>query len=238
MTTHSGVAMARPPLKTILHDICTLTGRPHAARSDADLLARFVADRDETAFEALVWRHGASVYRLGRRLLGREADVEDTFQATFLILARDAARIGRRDSLAGWLYRVAYRVALRVRRRRGSFEPLPEDLVGPNGEPVDRVVERERHGLLLDEIARLPECYRIAVVLCCLEGKTNVQAAGELGCPCGTIDSRLAWARRRLGERLTRRGVAPALAAATIAGMAWESRAVPLALTRSTAPLA
>src|SRR3989442_14783632 len=117
--------MARRPLGSIFRNLSTLAERPHAARREADLLARFVADRDETAFEALVWRHGGLVYRLGRRLLGHESDVEDAFQATFLILARDAARIGRRASLAGWLYRVAYRVALRVRRRRRSFEPLP-----------------------------------------------------------------------------------------------------------------
>ncbi|MFL5339000.1 MAG: sigma-70 family RNA polymerase sigma factor, partial [Gemmataceae bacterium] len=218
--------MAGPPLDTILRNLRTLTNRQHAGRSDAELLARFVADRDEAAFEALVWRHGGLVYRLGRRLLGREADVEDAFQATFLILARDAARIGQRASLAGWLYRVAYRVAVRVRQRRRSFDALPAELPGPLPDPAEQFAERERCGLLLDEIARLPERYRLAVVLCCLQGKSNAQAASELGCPCGTIDSRLAWARRRLRDRLLRRGVAPALAGTLTLGLAWEAQAV------------
>src|SRR5437588_524309 len=102
---------------------------PPAADADAALLERFALLRDEAAFEAIVRRHGGMVLNVCRGRLGCPHDAEDAFQATFLVLARDAARIGRRESLPGWLYRVALRTALKLRghqaRRRAS--PLPDE---------------------------------------------------------------------------------------------------------------
>lgn len=180
--------------------------------SDSELLARFLSHHDESAFELLVWRHGGMVFRVCRGLLTREQDAEDAFQAAFLILARDAGRIGRRESLAGWLYRVAHRLSCRMRKKHKPLESLDAEPTGRGREPSEAAIESERCRTLLDEIAELPDRYREAVVVCGLEGKSHSQAARELGCPTGTIDSRMAWARSRLRNRLIRRGMSPAIA--------------------------
>jgi RNA polymerase sigma factor (sigma-70 family) len=179
-----------------------------AGLTDAELLQRFVAQRDEAAFEVLLWRHGPMVLQVCRRVLGQEQDIEDAFQATFLALVRKGAAIGRREAVAGWLYRVAYRVALRDRlhrsQRMAGQRPLPPDVTDGSWPqlPADDL------NLVLDaEVNRLPERFRVPFVLCCLQGKTYQEAALELGCPKGTIASRLTWARKRLRSRLTRRGV-------------------------------
>src|SRR5205814_6651075 len=119
--------------------------------SDAALLERFAVSRDEAAFEVLVWRHGPMVLGVCRRALGKHHDAEDAMQATFLALARQAGSIGKRASLAGWLYRVAYRTALRARRQAGKqpTDPTPvEDLPAP---PPDDLVAAHELRLLLDE---------------------------------------------------------------------------------------
>src|SRR5438067_13297002 len=90
-------------------------------QSDAELLGRFIAARDQAAFELLIWRHGGLVLNLCRRMLRHEQDAEDAFQATFLTLARKGHAIGRRETVGSWLYRVAFRVALRVRQRRARW---------------------------------------------------------------------------------------------------------------------
>ncbi len=176
--------------------------------SDGQLLERFCAQRDEAAFDVLVWRHGPMVLGVCRRMLRQEQDAEDAFQATFLILVRYAGSIGRRQALGCWLHRVAWRVALRARRlgdrptRRTV--PVPE-VATVEGEPD--VVWAELREVLDAEINRLPEKYRVPFVLCYLDGKTNDEAARELGWPKGTVQSRLAWARERLRGRLVRRGL-------------------------------
>jgi RNA polymerase sigma factor (sigma-70 family) len=178
-----------------------------AGLSDQQLLDRFIAERDEACFEVLLWRHGPTVLSVCRRILRHEQDAEDAFQATFLILVRKARSIGKRQALASWLYRVAYRVALRARlrvERRTEREKGMPDI--PASEAAN-VVWRDLRPVLDEEIDRLPEKYRAPFVLCYLAGKTNEQAAVELGCPKGTVLSRLAWARQRLRVRLTRRGV-------------------------------
>ena len=178
-----------------------------AAVPDADLLARFAADRDETAFAELVRRHGPLVYRECLRGAGPDA-ADDAFQATFLILARRAGRLAHPARLAGWLFGVATRVARRARgqlaRRRKRERPVADlpDTAAPAAEPADwRAVVHE-------ELARLPTDYRAAVVLCDLEGHTRRDAAHLLGIPDGTLSNRLARARALLGRRLVRRGVA------------------------------
>jgi RNA polymerase sigma factor (sigma-70 family) len=173
--------------------------------SDAALLDRFVRQRDEAAFEALFWRHGPMVLAVCRRMLP-PADAEDAFQATFLILVRKAASIGRREAVGAWLYRVAYRVALRARAAARPVAELPPE--GPAAASDEEAAAwRDLRPLLDEAIDSLPEKYRAPVVLCYLEGKTNQEAARELGCPKGTVAIRLKRARERLRRRLGRRGL-------------------------------
>jgi RNA polymerase sigma factor (sigma-70 family) len=209
--------------------------------SDAVLLERF-GRGDEAAFELLVWRHGPMVLSACRRVLRHEQDAEDAFQATFLVLARKASEAGRRGSLGGWLYTVAYRVALRARERqvaRGRREGPLEGEPPPTGaaSPAEELARREVGPLLEAEVARLPEKYRAAFVLCYFEGKTNEEAAALLGCPKGTILSRLARARERLRRRLTARDVFLAASpfAALLSGMARPLAEVSPVLATGTA---
>src|SRR5262249_45591678 len=122
------------PLRTFIGQMRRVTGREQfGVMSDAELLRRYAGERDEAAFEVLVWRHGAMVLGVCRRLLGHEQDAEDAFQASFLALARAAATVSRRESVGGWLYRVASRIARRaqvraVRRARVAREPREEPL--------------------------------------------------------------------------------------------------------------
>ena len=179
---------------------------------DAELLTRFAATRDQAAFEVLVWRHAAMVLGVCRRAVRDEHLAEDAFQAVFLVLARKAGRV-RGSNLAGWLFRVARRVSLRTARRLPSTQPMAVD---PAAEALpDRLEQAELRTLLDDEIARLPERFRMPVLLCYLGGQSTDDAAKRLGVPRGTILSRLSTARTRLAARLTRRGVTvPAVAVA------------------------
>ncbi len=178
------------------------------AESDAHLLGRFVDSRDGLAFEVLVRRHASLVWNVCRRVLHDDANAEDAFQAAFLTLVRKAHTIGRRASLASWLYRVAYRVAVGARRqaaRRSAREVPVMDHHWTR--PGDDAAWRELRSALDEEVCRLPEKYRAPVVLCYLQGVSNAEAARRLGCPSGTVVTRLAWARRRLRKRLTQRGL-------------------------------
>jgi RNA polymerase sigma factor (sigma-70 family) len=188
------------------------------APADRVLLERFTARREESAFAALVERHGPMVLGVCRRVLQHEQDAEDAFQAVFCVLARKAGAIRRGTAVGGWLYAVACRVArkaraLQMRRRMHASEfrdvPAPQD--PPECEWSDL------WPILDEEVNRLPERFRQPFVLCQLEGKTTQEAAEELCCPPGTVSSRLTRARERLRARLTRRGIvlsAGALAAA------------------------
>jgi RNA polymerase sigma factor (sigma-70 family) len=176
--------------------------------ADAELLTRFAKQRDEEAFGLLLGRHGPLVMGVCRRLLRTEQDAEDVFQATFLVLARKAASIRKRQALSSWLYGVARRLALRARagaaRRQAREQPMVEL---PVYEPLAEFIWQDLRPVLDEEIASLPTKYRDAFVLCHLQDRTNEQAARELGCPLGTILSRLSRARGLLRERLGRRGV-------------------------------
>ncbi|HEY1187377.1 MAG TPA: sigma-70 family RNA polymerase sigma factor [Gemmata sp.] len=169
---------------------------------DAELLRRFARERDEAAFELLVWRHGPMVLDLCRRAVRDEQRAEDAFQAVFLVLARKAG--GVRGNLGGWLFRVARRVAHRAATRHTATAPPLETAAPALPDPVERA---ELYALLDDAIARLPERLRKPVVLCYLGGHSTEDAARELGCPRGTVLSRLATARKCLAKRLARRGV-------------------------------
>ena len=191
-----------------------------AGMSDGQLLARFAAHRDELAeiaFAALVRRHGPMVWRVCRQILGDWHTAEDAFQATFLILARRAGSIRRPDLLGHWLYGVALRTAREARmrdhrrRRRESpgAETIGKEPISEAGPPESPLVTREAIEALHEELSRLPERYRVPVVLCELEGLTYQEAALRLRCPVGTIGVRLSRARERLRVGLTRRGLAP-----------------------------
>jgi RNA polymerase sigma factor (sigma-70 family) len=189
-----------------------------AAATDAQLLERFVADHDEAAFAALVRRHGPLVYNVCRRVLRHPDDAEDAFQVTFLVLVRKAPAIRSRAALGGWLHQVAHRVALRARAARRPAEPYPD--AGVAAPDAAAPLESDLRRVLDEEVQRLPAKYRAAVVLFYLSGHSTEEAARQLGCPRGTVLSRLAWARERLRKCLTRRGVA--LSAAALA--AWLAR--------------
>jgi RNA polymerase sigma factor (sigma-70 family) len=209
------MTMKAPQIVPVFHHLRRILARPDAGgSSDTQLLQRFVQGRDESAFELLVWRHGPMVLGVCRRLLRDEHDAEDAFQATLLILARKAGSIGKRESVGSWLYKVAYRVALRARegalRRAQRERPVAElpAIIDPH--PAGAGAD-ELRPVLDEELSRLPEKQRAPVVLCYLEGLTNEEAAHQLRCPIGTIKTRLAQARRLLGERLARRGLSLAV---------------------------
>jgi RNA polymerase sigma factor (sigma-70 family) len=194
--------------------------------SDGELLRRFAGGHDEAAFNALLQRHGTMVLGVCRRVLGDTHDAEDAFQATFLVLARKARSVRQARSVSSWLYGVAYRTALKARAQAARRRALEAQAVAARTEavdPSDAAVWRDLRPVLDEEVSRLPERYRLPFVLCYLEGRTNAEAAQVLGCPVGTVLSRLAWARERLRGRLTRRGVtlsAGALAAGLSQGAA------------------
>jgi RNA polymerase sigma factor (sigma-70 family) len=199
--------MASGHLRTLLQHLQRLAAPGPRSHSDSQLLESFVVDGDEAAFEVLVWRYGPLVYNVCRRVLNHADDVEDAFQATFLILVRKASTIRNRATVSGWLHQVAHRVALRARAARRPVEPLLDaDFAVPDGE--DGMLWCDLRPVLDEEVQRLPPKYRNAVVLFYLSGHTTEEAARQLGCPRGTVLSRLAWARERLRKRLIQRGVA------------------------------
>ena len=176
--------------------------------TDSELLSRYAGQRDEEAFEVLLRRHGPLVLGVCRRILGDVHAADDAFQATFLILARKASAIRKGDSVASWLHGVARRVSTcarasgRIRRwyeRRWRRKPTMDSL--------HEIAWRDVGAILDEEIQRLPERIRAPFVLCYLEGATNDAAARTLGCPTGTVMSRLSKARELLRSRLTRRGL-------------------------------
>lgn len=228
--------MSSGQLGTFLRQLRRLVGPRDGGLSDAQLLGRFVAQRDEAAFEVLVWRHGLMVWSVCRRLLGHSQDAEDAFQATFLSLVRKAGSIGKREALGSWLYKVAYRASLRARSQAAKRAIREQTgLDWPATAPPRPLDDWDLQPVLDEEIQRLPERYRTAFILCQLEGKTNEEAARQLGCPAGTVSSRLSWARERLRTRLTRRGLAlSASGLAVTLNTKIASAAIPAQVVEST----
>ncbi|HEY1381054.1 MAG TPA: sigma-70 family RNA polymerase sigma factor [Gemmataceae bacterium] len=220
-----------------LHDVIRraagAAGR-FAAAADGDVLGRFVADRDAAAFAELVRRHGGMVLAVCRRELGDTPDAEDACQATFLVLARKAAAVRRADAVGGWLYGVARRVARRLgaaaARRRGREAPLA-DVPGPD--TTAAVTWRDGLRALDEELGRLPDAYRAPLVLCYLEGRTQDEAARQLGWSLGAFRGRLERGRARLRDRLTRRGVGLAVLAAAAVGRPVDAAAIPSGIQTS-----
>ena len=200
--------------------------RPELATpTDGELLMRFRRSREEDAFRTLIKRHERLVLGVCLSVLGNMHDAEDAFQATFLILVRRADKVERYPSAAGWLFRVALRTAKRARlarQKREGVTPMPEPITEEN--VLSRIHDREQALSLHEELERLPEKYRVPLVLCYMEGKTRRQVATELDTTTHAIKARLARARKKLRLNLARRGVAfsvsMAAASASVTGAA------------------
>ena len=223
--------MARVELRSAVRHFHKLAGSAlNDEAADSQLLQRFVVNRDEAAFATLVKRYGALVYSVCRRVLQQDQDAEDALQAAFLILARRAGSIHKRQSLASWLHGVAFRTALSARKsimRRRKHEEKAQST--PTQSPVAEAALRELQTLLDEEVHRLPDRLRAPFVLCCWEGRSRADTAAELGWKEGTVCSRVAEARERLRHRLAKRGVTltAALSACTL-GVQESAAAIPL----------
>lgn len=211
-------------------------------QADSQLLERFLTTRDQTAFEELVRRHGPMVLQVCRRVLGHHQDAEDAFQGTFVLLARKASSVARMASVGGWLHGVALRTALnarklRARRTRPSGSAAEANAVAATtAGPGQDLQQLDLNSVLDEELERLPERYRVPVVLCYLEGKTVEATAQQLGWPSGTVKTQLSRARELLRDRLSRRGVT--LGASGLATVLLEGKlpaALPDGLIASTA---
>lgn len=218
------MASGRP---TVLRQLALLfRGGTTTGLTDLQLLERFTSERAhsakstelaEAAFGTLVDRHGPMVWGICRRVLADTHEAEDAFQATFLVLVRKGSSVRGDGSLGGWLYRVAHRVAARAKGRRRDALPVdvePAAIADPERGPACLAEGRDLREVLGAELDRLPLAYRGPVELCDVQGMTYLEAAERLGCPPATVKSRLARGRRRLRERLVRRGLAPAAVAA------------------------
>ncbi len=227
--------MAAEPMNRVMRQLRRALLAQDDGRTDAQLLERFVAHRDEAAFAALVRRHGPMVLGVCRRTAGHADDADDAFQAVFLVLARKAASIRAPARLGAWLYGVAYRTARkaraaadRLRTRERQVPTMPQPAV----EPDDRW--QEITPLLDQELSRLPDKYRIPIVLCDLEGVPRKEVAHRLGVPEGTLSSRLATGRRMLARRLGRFGLAVSGGALAAVLTQKACAAVPAALSAAT----
>jgi C-terminal peptidase prc len=223
--------MAGARIEGVLRHIRDLAAPQPPDGRDDELLRAFTTRGDEAAFAALVRRHGPLVLGVCRRALGSLHDAEDAFQATFLLLARNAASIRKAQSLASWLHGVALRIAADIRkaaarRRKREAQASPT----PPANPAWEAAWREVQTLLDEEIGRLPETYRAPFVLCCLENLSRAEAACQLGLKEGTVWSRLAQARHLLRRRLARRGVT---LSALLAAVALSRNAAPAAVSRA-----
>ncbi|HLJ96096.1 MAG TPA: RNA polymerase sigma factor [Gemmataceae bacterium] len=224
------------PLSDVLRHIRRIALTAETADlEDGPLLQRFLEHGEEAAFEALLRRHGPMVLGVCRRLLRDPHDIEDAFQATFLVLLRKAAGLGKRELVANWLYGVAHRTALKARalaaRRNVRTRPLTDV---PAEEAESEIEWNDLRPVLDEEIQRLPNQYRVPVVLCYLEGKTFEEAARLLGWPAGTVSGRLARARQLLRARLTRRGLGLTAGLLATALTDAASAALPISLKVAT----
>jgi len=218
--------MAGAYLNGVLHYLRrTVRAVDNGATTDRALLARFAASREQAAFALLIQRHAAMVLSVCRRVLHNDHDAEEAFQAAFLVLATKAGAIGWHESVAAWLHAVAFRVASNLRagaarRQHHERQSTPMHAV----DPLPDVETRDLRRVLDDELSHLPEKYRAPLVLCYLEGKTNEEAAVQLGWTKGTVSGRLAKARDLLRDRLVRRG------------LTLSAAALPVVLTETKAP--
>jgi RNA polymerase sigma factor (sigma-70 family) len=206
-------------------------------QSDELLLTQFLQQNDQDAFAVLVRRHGPMVLGVCLRLLHHHQDAEDAFQATFLTLVRKGHSIREHGALPAWLYRVAFRISVRIRScpaKRIPHETLGDLPVDVDADPAEALAWKELRPVLDAELNRLPRKYRVPMILCYLEGKTYEQVAAELGCPKGTVAVRLLRARNMLKARLLRRGLLSAAGYVAGAGLLPPAQAAVPPLLSST----
>jgi RNA polymerase sigma factor (sigma-70 family) len=201
--------MANAQLDQVLHFLHGLCKRDALAQAtDAQLLEAFLNERQEASFALLVQRHGGMVLSVATRVLGNRADAEDVFQATFLLLARKGMGIRKRQSVGSWLHGVAYRLAHKARLQRSRRHNHEKRAAIKRTATVNLDSAWQEVQTALDAaLQELPECYRTLLVQCYLEGKSHAEAAEQLGCPLGTIRTRIARGRRLLRARLMARGL-------------------------------
>ena len=203
--------------------------------SDRQLVEQFLASRDDSVFEVIVRRHGPMVYRVCWRALQQEQDAEDALQATFLVLAQKLHTVRKHSSLASWLHGVAYRVALKAKAQAVSRQRHERAASTSRAVPPDELRWKELRVVLDAELAQLPEKWRLPLILCYLEGRTQEEAAGQLSCSEKTLRRRLDEARAALGRRLSRRGVIwPAALSAVLLSDCVAPAAVKLGLVGPT----
>lgn len=229
MTQANGTLLLRQLRKLV-------TTRRPGAQLDRQLLQQFLADGDQAAFTALVERHGAMVLGVCRSVLGHQQDAEDAFQATFLVLARQASAIKKQESVSSWLHGVAYRLALKAKSQAGQRRSKEKAASTPDAQgPLEDLTVRELQAILHEELHRLPEKYRAPLLLCYWEGMTRDEAAAELGWKRGTFKELLERARNLLRSRLLRRGFVPSAALFTgLLSQMTANAAVSLRLIEST----
>lgn len=182
--------------------------RDGAGVSDGELLGSFINDRDHTAFAVLLQRHGRMVWAVCRRLLDNHHDVEDAFQATFVVLVRKAASIKPRDMVGNWLHGVAYQTALKARAMSARRKMREKQVIEmPESAASQHDPWNDLQPILDQELNRLPAKYRAAIILCDLEGKTRKEAARQLNLPEGTVSGHLTRGRAMLARRIGRHGI-------------------------------
>jgi RNA polymerase sigma factor (sigma-70 family) len=235
------VVVAHQPLNGVFQRIRALAAvRADRQSGDMELLRRFVETADEAAFTVLVERHGPMVLGLCRRLLRQGHDAEDACQAAFLVLARRAGSLRKRESLASWLHGVAYRICVNLKRQQARRQRRERTATRPEASEGDAgdITWRELRTVLDEELQRLPQRYRAPLVLCYLEGKTRDEAAQELGAKPATLHGLLERGRKLLRQRLERRSVtlSAALFATALPGAA--EAVLPASLTVASASAA
>jgi RNA polymerase sigma factor (sigma-70 family) len=227
--------MLRGQSRPVVSQLYSLIGAAPCEKSDGQLLEQFLVGRDEAAFTVLLRRHGGMVLRVCRRVLHQPQDAEDAFQATFLLLARNARAIRKAESVASWLYGVAYRLAIKARTQAARRQAREKQAVHMRAKDSGAAAAWQELQVVLDEeLHRLPPKYQAPLVLCYLEGKTHEEAAAQLGWPLGTVRGRVARAREALHRRLARRGLTLPAAALATALAADIARAVPARLLGTT----
>jgi RNA polymerase sigma factor (sigma-70 family) len=231
--------MATPSLGTYLHRLkLAMAAEALADCSDRELVDRLRSDQDDGAFRAILERHGPMVYQVCRRVLSSQADVEDAFQATFLVLVRRGHTIRRRASLASWLHGVAHRTAIKLRTQAGRRRRREEKVARGDAAVLrDDTTWGELRAILDEELGALPDACRAPLVLCYLEGRTQDEAAAQLDVSKSTLRRHLERGRELLGRRLARRGVtlAAALAAPLVSDCVHGAALPRTLLVRTTA---
>jgi RNA polymerase sigma factor (sigma-70 family) len=203
--------------------------------SDGKLLSMFIEERDEAAFEALVRRHGKMVLGVCRRILANPHDAEDAFQSVFLVLVRKANSVVPREMVGNWLYGVALQTAIRVKSMNAKQRGRERQMVVLPEPKTAKPCRDDGADIIDQELSRLPDKYRVVIVLCDLEGRTRKEVARQLGWPEGSVSGRLARGKAMLARRLARRGlVLSGEAVAVLLSQNAASAFVPPALVSAT----